>query len=97
MVRSTAYAPALTTATACRSAVTGVGATEAAGSQAYMGNTAALVPKPMKASRNTKRSSASCPAVRAGSSTPPRTKSVVPPKVNTNISAMKASAAPPME
>jgi hypothetical protein len=43
-----AKAPALTTATAWSSAVTGVGATPAWGSQEDMGQRAALTPKPMK-------------------------------------------------
>ena len=97
MVRSTAYAPALTTATACSRAVTGVGATEAEGSQAYMGNTAALVPKPMNASRNTPRSSFSCPASFCGSRMPPRVKSAPVPYISENTSATKAMAAPLME
>ena len=40
--RSTQNTPILTTATACKSALTGVGATIAAGSQACIGITAAL-------------------------------------------------------
>ena len=44
-----AKAPDLTTATACRSAVTGVGATPACGSQELKGNTATLTPNPRKA------------------------------------------------
>ena len=46
--RVTANTPEFTTATAWSRAVTGVGATEALGSQAYSGNTAALHPKPKK-------------------------------------------------
>ena len=41
-----------TTATACRSAVTGVGATPAEGSQSCTGNMAALAPKPKNIRRN---------------------------------------------
>ena len=63
----------------CSSAVTGVGATEAAGSHAYIGKTAAFVPKPTNASRNTNFSSSSIPLIFSASSTPPRTKSVVVP------------------
>ena len=44
-----AKAPDLTTATACSSAVTGVGATEAAGSHPWNGKIAALTPNPKKA------------------------------------------------
>ena len=44
-----ANAPAFTTATACSSAVTGVGATPAWGSQELNGLTAAFTPKPQKA------------------------------------------------
>ena len=47
----TAKAPDLTTATACRSAVTGVGATEALGSHPWKGKTAAYTPKPQNAIR----------------------------------------------
>ena len=42
MTLSTVKTPALTTATACRSALTGVGATIATGSQAWSGMSAAL-------------------------------------------------------
>ena len=92
-----ANAPVLTTATACSSAVTGVGATEARGSQACIGNMAALVPKPMKASRNTRRSSCSRPAMASAVSTPPYWKAVLVPNVMMNTRPMKASAAPLME
>ena len=51
--RMQAKAPALTTATACSSAVTGVGATAALMSQLCMGQMAALTPQPTKASTNT--------------------------------------------
>ena len=47
--RMTENAPAFTTATACSSAVTGVGATDARGSQRHRGSGAALTPKPQKA------------------------------------------------
>ena len=49
--RMIANTPDLTTATACSSAVTGVGATEAFGSQACIGKTAAFTPKPANAHR----------------------------------------------
>ena len=48
-VRMTAKAPVFTTATACSSAVTGVGATPALGSQAENGKTAVFIPNPKKA------------------------------------------------
>ena len=50
--RITAKAPAFTTATAWRRAVTGVGATDAVGSQYVSGKTAAFVPKPKNPNRN---------------------------------------------
>ena len=56
-----AKAPALTTATACSSAVTGVGATAALMSQLCMGQMAAFTPQPTKASTNTVSSSCRSP------------------------------------
>ena len=51
VTRMMANTPLLTTATACSSAVTGVGATEASGSHAWNGKTAAFTPKPRNAHR----------------------------------------------
>ena len=62
--RSTPKAPALTTATAWSSALTGLGATIAAGSQAWSGRTAALTPTPTRKMANRSRSAPS-PAVPA--------------------------------
>ena len=70
--------PALTTATACSSAVTGVGATPAEGSQAWKGNTAAFTPKPKKPSRKPTYSSTSWPAARPLSRLPPARKARPP-------------------
>ena len=51
VTRMMANTPLLTTATACSSAVTGVGATDASGSHTWNGKTAALTPKPRNAQR----------------------------------------------
>ena len=51
VTRMIANTPLLTTATACSSAVTGVGATEASGSHTWNGKTAAFTPKPRNAHR----------------------------------------------
>ena len=75
MRRITAKAPDLTTATACSRAVTGVGATEAAGSQPWKGKIAALTPKPKKASTKTVSNSFSWPATLSMFKMPPRVKS----------------------
>ena len=74
-----ANTPDFTTATACSKAVTGVGATDAFGSQRYSGNTAALTPKPKNVTRYTKCSVDSFPATKIGLSTPPGKKSIVVP------------------
>ena len=91
----TAKAPALTTATACSRAVTGVGATLAAGSQSWKGKMAALTPKPRKPSTNMGRSSSIGAFWSAGM--PPATKLELPVKCITVASARKAIAAPPSE
>ena len=75
-----ANAPAFTTATACSSAVTGVGATPAWGSQELNGLTAAFTPKPQKAiTYISRRSVLLSPLITAGSSTPPKVKLIVVP------------------
>ena len=92
-MRSTANTPALTTATACSSAVTGVGAAQARGSHALRGNTAAFTPKPKKVARNAAPSSHWGMPSRE---TPPDWKS--PPLYwDSTIIAAKAKAAQPME
>ena len=92
-MRSTAYTPALTTATACSSAVTGVGAAQARGSQALSGNTAAFTPKPKKHARNAAHMRSFGMPER---SSPPSWKSPLA-YWETTISAAKAKAAQPME
>ncbi len=71
MMRMMANAPALTTATACSSAVTGVGATDTVGSHACTGKSAAFTPKPTNDIRNTASSRSFLSATRAISSMPP--------------------------
>ena len=51
ITRTMPKAPALTTATACSSALTGAGATIAWGSQPCSGTSAAFTPRPMISSR----------------------------------------------
>ena len=75
-MRITANTPALTTATACSRAVTGVGATPAVGSQLWKGNTAAFTPKPKKPSTNIGSTSAEGASFMAG--IPPAMKLEVP-------------------
>ena len=92
-MRSTAYTPALTTATACSRAVTGVGAAQARGSQALSGNTAAFTPKPKKVARN---AAPMRPAGMSARSSPPLWKSPLA-YTDSRIIAAKAKAAQPME
>ena len=94
-MRITANAPALTTATACKSAVTGVGATLAVGSQPCSGKIAALTPKPRKPRVNMGRISDMGASRIAG--IPPMVKLEVPLKWITVTSDRNASAAPPSE
>ena len=89
-----AKAPALTTATACSSAVTGVGATAALMSQLCMGQMAALTPQPTKASTNTLSSRSILPLYPAR--WPPGTNSCASLTIR-NTMPIKASAAPTME
>ncbi len=77
ITRSVAKTPVLTTATACRSALTGVGATMAAGSQLWSGITAFLA-NPKRNSAKTAESSAGWAATTAAGRMPPGRKSSVP-------------------
>ena len=92
-MRITANTPELTTATACSSAVTGVGATEAVGSHSCSGNTAALAPNPKNPKTN-----ASCiiPGSYAPPILPPYSKVPVVPCSVVRTTVIRPSAAPPI-
>ncbi len=83
MTLTTLKTPAFTTATACSSAETGVGATIAAGSQRWKGISAAL-PMPYTVSAS---SAASSLWPSRPWRTPPGVKSVVPARYQMKISA----------
>ena len=91
-----ANTPDLTTATACSSAVTGVGATPAVGSQPCSGQMALFTPKPKNINRNARSNSLLFSGV-AASPRPMTANSREPPWVRMAIMPIKAAVAPAME